>query len=184
MRKRENAVSFGSFFSFLWTEVSLYQQHINWESRLTSIWLFQTGTSSNKDYFFKDEFFLTCHKKYLYESFPTQIKQISQQFRLYVTDTHSRKHGFIFWVVIISKAMEIKTPLKHPFTNHLTTEGLTRTEIFGLNVSGGGNENSQRTATTTQNNPSNCKILYLYIYMIDTTSLRQCESWCICRHHR
>lgn len=109
------------FFSFLWTEVSLYQQHINWECRLTSIWLFQTGTSSNKDYFFKDEFFLTCHKKYLYESFPTQIKQISRQFRLYVTDTHSRKHGFIFWVVIISKAMEIKTPLKHPFTNHLTT---------------------------------------------------------------
>lgn len=46
--------------------------------------------------FFKDEFFLTCHKKYLYESFPTQIKQISRQFRLYVTDTHSRKHGFIF----------------------------------------------------------------------------------------
>lgn len=73
------------FFSFLWTEVSLYQQH-----RLTSIWLFQTGTSSNKDYFFKRWILPDIHKKYLYESFPTQIKQISQQFRLYVTDTHSR----------------------------------------------------------------------------------------------
>lgn len=60
--------------------------------------------------------------------------------------------------------MEIKTPLKHPFTNHLTTEGLTRTEIFGLNVSGGEmktvKEQRLRLKTTLQTVKS-----FIFIYI-------------------
>ena len=128
------------FFSFLWTEVSLYQQH-----RLTSIWLFQTGTSSNKDYFFKRWILPDMPQKVPVWIF-SNTNQTDQPTVPAVRDGHSfTQHGFIFWVVIISKAMEIKTPLKHPLTNDLTTEGLTRTEIFGLNVSGGGWKQSENS---------------------------------------